>query len=148
MRLATLEDARAIFKWRNHPEVRKFARNVGPISFTTHLAWIKNKFSDQAKTARIFVFELDNQRIGMTRIDKVGINTFEISIIIDPEYQGKGYGKSLLDMTASILRNEGLSCLILAFVHKNNYSSRKLFLQSGYVLADESTLFQKYEFNL
>ncbi len=97
LRRLLLEDAEKIFKWRNDPEIYKWCRQVGPLHWNRHLAWLEN----QSKDPSISMFMILDDGIipvgvcGLTSIDSINRRA-EFSLYIGSEYQRMGYATQAL----------------------------------------------------
>jgi RimJ/RimL family protein N-acetyltransferase len=147
-RTATLEDAAQILDWRNNPRARRFSLNTTPISSDEHVRW----FSARLKRVILepfFIFEIEGCLVGMSRLDILPELSFkhEISILVDPEHQGKGIGAQILEMTCCSYTRTNPNGSIVAKVHKNNTISQNLFKRAGFDLLTSSGDFFEYEKN-
>lgn len=145
-RPATLEDAAQVLAWRNDPHARQFSMNSEMISNDLHLQWLSARLK-KMPLEPFFIFEIEGRLVGMSRLDiSPGINLkYEISILVDPAYQGKGIGAQILDMTCMSYARMNLSKAVVARVHKNNIASQNLFKRAGFNLVSSSGIFFEYE---
>ena len=84
-----------ILPWRNDPLVYVWSRTDRPISLNEHRAWFEareHKLADEP----IFSYNENNLFVGMARIDKVAEDTFEVSLLVNPNQRSGGYGKQIL----------------------------------------------------
>ena len=80
----------------------------------------------------------------MTRLDKLENAQYEISIIIAPKYQNKGYSKKLVRETLQHA-DSILGCReVIAAVHNQNFVSCHLFESLGFWIFEDSDTFIKY----
>lgn len=135
------------FKWASDQGVRAFSFEREKISWDDHKKWFLKKLVDEKCT--FFILEHQGFNIGSIRFDSDEKGGVIISYLIDPDFQGKGYGKRIL--------NEGVEHLkkirpdvkkVYGFVKKENIVSIKIFEKLGYnqSLDDGKTL--KYEKDL
>lgn len=122
LNLATFEDMLFLFDLRNHPEVRRQSANQEIISLETHKAWYKDSL---IKVDRyIYIFGSEEVSVGMGRADK-NDDAYELSWAIHPDFQGKGFGKSLVNS----LINKHSPCL--ARIRKDNSASLHIAKKCG-----------------
>lgn len=132
MRDATAQDSVELFEWRNEIGVRKFLHNQEPISESDHTSWLLNRLDSLAREP-FWVFEAGSNKIGIIRFDfKRELNYFAISIIINPSFRGKGYGKIILNKAIEKCLKSNPKTNFHAEVHKDNITSKLLFLDAGF----------------
>ncbi|MCF7888035.1 MAG: GNAT family N-acetyltransferase [Candidatus Omnitrophica bacterium] len=130
IRLAEEKDCRDIWKWRNHPKVRKWCINNNDIKLADHKKWFKEKKQD--KKTEIYIAENNNNKIGQVRFDILK-NVAEININLNPEYFGRGLGhRVLLEATNNFFSHHGGVKKIIAKIISENLASIKAFSKAGY----------------
>jgi len=82
------------FKWASDQRVRVFSFNKEKISWDEHKNWFSKKLAD--KKCEFFILEHQGLNIGAIRFDSGENGEMIISYLIDPDFQGKGYGKLIL----------------------------------------------------
>jgi ribosomal protein S18 acetylase RimI-like enzyme len=130
LRKATIEDCKNIYDWRNHQQTRKYSGNSEIIPYETHQAWYQTAIIDEKK---IFLIARDNDKeIGVLRYDFMS-DTILISIYLNPQYNGYGYGKKLLESGEVYLKTNKI-CFktMVAEVLNDNTPSHKLFKKCGF----------------
>lgn len=139
VRRAVNDDIRAMFEWRNQPEVRNNSRTQAAIDWPTHLAWTQAALADVRKI--LLVGERDGQAIGVVRFDLDG-DAAEVSIYLAPGLAGQGAGSDLLSAAEDwLLRAAPHVAQLNAEVLSGNDRSHGLFRRGGYQCA--STTYQK-----
>lgn len=135
MRIAELSDMHRLFEWRNGLEVVNFTSNQGTISKTEHEIWFQKRMS-KLGSEPIWIFELDNIAIGMTRLDalKSDSGIFEISIIVDTNFKNLGFGTKMIEQSCEFARANLSAKSIYARVHNKNKISIRLFLKLKFKL--------------
>jgi len=69
----------------------------------------------------------------MARIDKVAKDTFEVSLLVNPNQRGGGYGKQILaDVCKYFLFKESPDSKLIAVIHQDNLISQSLFTGLGF----------------
>ena len=121
-----------VLPWRNDPLVYVWSRTDRPISLNEHRAWFearKQKLADEP----IFSYRENNLFVGMARIDKVAEDTFEVSLLVNPNQRNGGYGKQILaNMCKYFLLNKSLDSKLVAVIHQENLISQSLFTGLGF----------------
>ncbi|OCQ50863.1 Mycothiol acetyltransferase [Photorhabdus australis subsp. thailandensis] len=91
----------------------------------------KTFFSNQGERYLNYKIAINEQLIGFAITQLVLDEATLFNIAIHPDYQGKGYGKALLEYLISILPGKGMNTLWLE-VRQSNYSAIRLYEQSGF----------------
>jgi len=130
MRVAKFEDAKLVYDWRNHPEVRVHCREPDPIEYEAHAQWFRK--ACQSNNQLILIGELDDIPIGVIRLD-ISENEAEISIFMNPNLVSRGFGSEILLRAEKFLKTNIPSISILnAEVLGDNIASHGLFFKGGY----------------
>ena len=135
-------DSRQILAIRNHPSNLKFFNDQEKALWENHNPWFEKKYFS-GEDNHCFVLIYEEKLIGYCRYDESD-GGHVISIALDPDYQGKGFGTKLL---VSSLAEVSVSGPIVAEVHKNNTSSLKLFERNNFRIYKEdiNKYYFKYE---
>ena len=145
-RTAKLEDAALLLAWRNNPSVREFSLHSGVIQNDEHMDWFTARL-ERVQHEPFFLFVAAYEAIGMSRLDFMFESTdkYEISILVDPNQQGKGFGTKILNMTCGAFFSLNPDKIIIANVHQHNSVSQKLFLKAGFQLINSVGDFFQFE---
>jgi len=145
-RTATLDDAAVLLTWRNNPSAREFSLHTELIPSDEHLEWLTARL-ERVQLEPFFLFAVDHEVIGMSRLDAVSESAekYKISILVDPNQHGKGMGTSILNMTCEVFFSLHPNNTIVANVHQHNYVSQKLFTNSGFQLLHSEGNFLHFE---
>ena len=121
-----------VLPWRNDPLVYVWSRTDRPISLIEHRAWFearKHKLADEP----IFSYHKNNFFVGMARLDRVAEDTFEVSLLVNPNQRSGGYGKQILaDVCKYFLLKKSSDLKLIAVVHQDNFISQSLFTGLGF----------------
>ena len=121
-----------VLPWRNDPLVYVWSRTDRPISLNEHRAWFearKHKLADEP----IFSYHENNLFVSMARIDKVAKDTFEVSLLVNPNQRSNGYGKQILaDMCIHFQFKKSSDLKLIAVIHQDNLVSQSLFTGLGF----------------
>lgn len=125
----TDNDANIIFEWQNIPGIRKYFRNPSSPSWREHENWFREVIKSKKIHAYIIKWKL--QKTGIVRLDVCDddLNTMEVSVLLDPQYQGRGIAKVALQSIQDMNPN----AILMAYVHPDNTASQGLFRSLGYV---------------
>lgn len=139
IRQADVNDANALFQWRNHPSIRDVSQDQSEIEWHTHLRWLDAVLADSDRF--LLIGHRGQTPLGVVRFDKVG-DTAELSIYAVPGIAERGVGQHLLHSAEMWLAENHPDILkIRAQVLSNNSRSHKMFFFAGYEI--ESTFYLK-----
>lgn len=129
---AALNDCKLTFQWQSNQVVRQYFNNPKTPSWQEHKQWYYNCLSDPERELYILTNN-ENANVGLIRLDKA-VNTgtvpsYEISIIITPEYQGKGLAVITLKNLVQLKRH----AIYTATIHENNVASLQAFKKAGFI---------------
>jgi UDP-2,4-diacetamido-2,4,6-trideoxy-beta-L-altropyranose hydrolase len=130
LRMATMDDCEAIFKWRNAEETRRHSFNSGPILLDEHRRWFMESFENRNR--QILVAELCGRSVGVLRYDIDG-RLAVISIYTVPGIKGYGTGTQIIRAGSDWLHRHFPDVhKIQAKVLPENVVSKKAFVNAGY----------------
>ena len=126
---------------------RIFSRNSDEIDPTTHEHWLNNKLS-RLQTEPFWIILSQDSPAGYIRFDISGQDscTFNLSILVTPEFQGTGVASEALLLAIKRIRLEYATFSIDAEIHKDNLISKKFFINSGFVLLSRNSEFNNFRF--
>lgn len=136
LRSAALSDAERLWLWRNHPSTRQVSRSQEEIPLSAHHAWLERMLA--AGQSRLYLAYLGSLAVGVIRFDPLPPSdaeaAFEVSLYLDPQLQGLGLGRALLQAgeAAMAATHADLALTIHAEVLPGNESSLGLFRAAGY----------------
>lgn len=133
LRKAEKEDCKDVWRWRNAPEVRKWSFSQEEIPYDAHKKWFLNRINDQQ--TELYIAESEKrEKIGQARFDKDKGDTHKISVNLNPEFLGKGYGSLLIrEATLVYLFTHAPVSEVWAEIMDNNIVSQKAFAKAGYI---------------
>ena len=121
-----------VLPWRNDPLVYNWSRTDRLINLKEHRAWFEAR-KQKIANEPIFSYHENNLFVGMARIDKVAEDTFEVSLLVNPNQRGGGYGKQILaDVCKYFLSNKSSVLKLIAVIHQDNLISQSLFTGLGF----------------
>jgi UDP-2,4-diacetamido-2,4,6-trideoxy-beta-L-altropyranose hydrolase len=118
LRRAVAEDCRRLWEWRNEQATREASFNTEYIAFEEHERWFLRKLPDPQM--RILIAEdSEGHDIGYIRFDIRG-GEAEISVSVDENQRGKGYGATIIKMGSDyLLSGEHVKRIIARIKHVN-----------------------------
>ena len=140
VRKATESDLDITFKWASSPAVRAFSFQQHEIKREEHEAWYNRKLQDIKCV--YFLVQWKNEIIGSIRYDVQDAQAL-ISYLVDPQHHSRGFGLILLAQSFQPLLNELkerklVIRQIVGYVMKDNYPSRKTFVNLGFTELEEN----------
>jgi RimJ/RimL family protein N-acetyltransferase len=130
LRRAGVGDARAVFRWRNAPETRRFSFTTRPIAWSEHLRWFGETL--RRPDRRLLIGERGGRAIGVLRYDTAG-GSAEVSVYLVPGLGGRGLGPALLRAGSAWVRRylPGVTW-IRASIRRDNPGSQRAFEKAGF----------------
>jgi UDP-2,4-diacetamido-2,4,6-trideoxy-beta-L-altropyranose hydrolase len=125
VRLATQNDVRLLWQWRNDPETRARSRDSNEVPWDTHVAWFEKRLADPDT---VILMGLSCGRpVGVVRFDRRSCGSAEVSISLASEYRGRGLGRNLLQRGCEYVVHTGFAQVLDAEVKVDNAASQRLF---------------------
>jgi RimJ/RimL family protein N-acetyltransferase len=134
LRLASQDDCRQLFEWRNDPTTVAMSLVSEPVAWEDHVRWFSSVLGNPAR--HLLVASDDVESFGTVRFDDID-DTAEISITVSPEKRGQGVGGVLLELAAGWAKDELGLDRILAQIKGTNPASIAIFKKAGYEITDE-----------
>jgi len=132
IRQAGRTDCRDIWKWRNHPKIRKMSLTRSKIPYSVHVQWFIRKIKDNRSV--IYIAENERkQKIGQVRFEINRKNNAVINVNLNPEFLGKGYGSNIIRTATGIfLRRRNRIKGVDALIAPENHASKNAFQKADY----------------
>jgi UDP-2,4-diacetamido-2,4,6-trideoxy-beta-L-altropyranose hydrolase len=131
-------DSSYIYGLQIKPNVRQFFRNPSSPSLPEHEKWFDEIINSDNHV--LFIICFGGINVGMLRVDALLSEALEISIIIDPQFSGKGLGKRTINELLLILPSRKIK----AVIHSENLASKYLFEKSGFIFQASENDFLTY----
>ena len=128
LRFAERKDSLDILAWRNDPVTVRFSP-TGTVKLEDHLKWFEDKLS--SLNTNIFIALQEQNKIGMIRFDREG-RSAEVSINLNPDYRGKGYGKKCLEQAVYLYFTNFPVYELTARIMPENAASINIFTKIGF----------------
>lgn len=130
LKKAEWADVDLLFEWTNDREVRENSFKSTPIEYENHKQWFRDCIRDSK--IEMYICYSDTNSIGQVRLNIAG-NDAQISYSISKEYRGQGFGKIIIQLLETEIRNNYPAIRYLsASVKINNIASQKIFETLGY----------------
>ena len=130
VRPAGIDDARALWEWRNDPATRAASRHHSVVPLEDHLTWLRATL--QRDDRHLLIGSVDGTDVGTIRWDLEGDREWEVSITVAGEARGRGMAGALLRAGEQWLAGVTDVRAYLAVVHTANEPSRRVFVSGGY----------------
>lgn len=141
LRRAEEGDAARVFSWRNDVSVRRVSLDSGEIAWADHSDWFHRSIKRADRS--LLIAEDGKTPVGVLRFDVMG-EVAEISVFLDPELIGRGYGTAMLrEGTAWARLNLTGVKTLRAKIKPDNLASSHAFEKAGY-----TEVWQVYDLNL
>lgn len=131
LRRATLDDMDMYLHWANDPEVRRQSLSTREIQREEHRQWFANRVD--TPRARLWVAETRaGEPVGQVRLESTQ-RDWQLDYSVDPEFRGRSYAWTMLDLAFRTLRDEFADGVILAEVKEGNRRSRNILISLGFL---------------
>lgn len=131
VRKADISDAVRVWAWRNHEATRRYFFDASAVSLEAHIEWWNGSLLDYGRILLLGYFE--GVDFGVIRFDVNNLRQAVISIYINPELTGQGFGRALLRQGLDWLRSHRPEInVVLAEVVPENIASLKVFQSAGF----------------
>ncbi len=125
-------DSGILLNWRNDPAVLKWSGTSRAVEESEHETWFKNWMSEYSAKGNFHIIELGNTPVGMVRLDLREANSYEISVLVDPNFQGRGIAEIGINLVFQKILDSADYLIITAMIHTENSSSISLFQKLGF----------------
>lgn len=128
-----LTDSEMIVKWRSIPDFFRYFKSPHQITIDEHLNWYRSSYLENYNRFEWICIEKESgDRVGVFGLEKKEEEKVEISYLLAPEKQHKGFAieavKSLLEYAT-----KRWDCKrVIAYIHQDNQPSIELVLKLGF----------------
>lgn len=136
LRLVTPKDCYQLWEWANDPIVRALSFTEEAIAWEDHVAWFESKLQDQDCIIYLATDE-EKRSIGVIRYEKYLHKEFLISISLDKEFRGHGYGSTLIKIGSDKIFSGTDAMRIHAHIKSDNLPSVKAFQKAGFTSSEQ-----------
>ena len=139
LRMVKKADGDLLFAWRNDERTRRFSNDPRPLDYEAHSRWVAKTLDDLK--VDLLLLSTGGRDMACVRFDCQD-ETATLSIYIDPDLQGEGVGRGALVAAIDWFRvHRPRLKKLFAIVLETNQASHKLFLSSGFTLAQTNYVF-------
>src|SRR3989344_9366189 len=131
-------DGDLLLLWANDPVSRAASFRSAHIPREEHLSWFHKKLSDPLVSIYIGI-DNEHRAVGTIRFEREEDDAI-LSIIVNADHRGKGYGKELLKRGEDLIFEKTDIRIIHAYVKPENASSVNLFRSAGYEERERTTV--------
>jgi UDP-2,4-diacetamido-2,4,6-trideoxy-beta-L-altropyranose hydrolase len=139
LRKVHLEDCELLWKWANDSEVRACSFSTESISWDTHRLWFSKQLEDFRHQLFIGINEEDKP-IGQVRFDTWDNEYAEVSVSLDSNHRGRGYGTLLINLGVEEILRQTPVKEIHAWIKPNNLVSCKTFEKAQFKRLTEEVI--------
>lgn len=125
LRKVTDQDFEITFQWATNKDIRQYSIQKKEIGYDEHEKWFFSKI--QADDCYYYIAIYEDIPIGSIRFDIININEVLISFLLNPKYQGRGFGKQILEKGCDLVQKNVNLKKIVGVVHESNLPSLKTF---------------------
>ena len=118
------------YQWQIHPDTRRFSLNKKAPTVDEHNDWFEELLQDENR--RLFFVMVNDEKVGLFRLDFEGKKEALVSILIAPEFYGQGLATQVL----TFVKSWWASVTINATVLPENIASYKAFKNAGFLEVD------------
>jgi len=129
----TAADSKDVWKWRNDPATRKNSTVRRRIAWKEHQRWFRKVL--KGRRHHLFLVTQKKSKLGMIRFDVRSKRMLEISINMNPEFRGQGFGQKSLRLACRRMKKRFPNHLQKAVIRKKNKASEKIFSRAGFLPA-------------
>ncbi|WP_424096603.1 GNAT family N-acetyltransferase [Moorena producens] len=139
LRLATLEDAKIIFDWRNDPWIVSLSSSQKTVTWQDHVAWLSKVLKDH--NYQIYLIEHEGMDIGSVRFERKTMDSCDISVYLVREQTGRGLGVEAIRQGCQEIIVDWNVKQIWAKIRDNNRHSKSAFQKAGFVAVTKKSNF-------
>lgn len=124
------EHYKFLYNTRKNPKIDSMLSGEPPKDYSQHLRYVS---SVQENSRWIFLARDEDTLIGYSQIYDIRENQLEVGFAIDPNHQGKGYGKELVLKTIAKAKELFPNKSIILYVLKKNKKAIHIYSKIGFV---------------
>jgi UDP-2,4-diacetamido-2,4,6-trideoxy-beta-L-altropyranose hydrolase len=130
LRTAGPEDCERVWIWRNDPETRLASLDDSEVPWTVHVEWFAAVQADPERV--LLIGELEGQPLAVVRFDRLGGDSWEASINLDPARRGHGWGTQILQLAIDWASSQLDVQSFVARAKESNARSLRIFQNVGF----------------
>jgi RimJ/RimL family protein N-acetyltransferase len=155
VRIANEGDSDMLLSWRNNPITIKNSHNQEAVSEDKHRSWLKNTLNDPRSS--LLIVSHGDLAVAVVRYDRLEqevLVVYELSITVNPEVRGMGYGSAAIKLAQLIFLDNKIGLRkgprpekVIAEVYTYNLPSLKLVKSLGMKCVGKETRSDGRSFN-
>ena len=130
LRPAKSSDSEMVFRWRNDPFILAHGSSHREVGWEEHRKWFEETISGSAR--QIFIVLDVGSPIGQVRFDRHTQRDCVISIYLQREFTGRGWGVQAINMGCAAIFEAWDVDQVIACVRLDNPVGRSAFLKAGF----------------
>ena len=130
IRPATMDDAEALFAWRNDELTREMSTTPDAVDLEGHVGWLGRRLADP--DCRFWIAETDGEPAGTIRFE--GTEPATVSWTVAPGFRGRGVAK---EMARLGMEREGH---VIAHVKAENCACHAVLAAVGFRLVEDGEM--------
>ncbi|GKW31505.1 hypothetical protein PEC730217_02850 [Pectobacterium carotovorum subsp. carotovorum] len=143
LRLATDNDAELVWRWRNHPNIRKYMFNQSEIELVEHKKWFSTQLKNLDKVFLIYLYNnIEQGFINFNKLKSDGV--WEWGFYVSPD-SPKGIGRSMGEL--SIQYAFDIMCAEKLFGEVLEYNQRSIKFHENLGFSKEGCLRKHFLLN-
>jgi RimJ/RimL family protein N-acetyltransferase len=137
-RAASIQDLLILLEWRNAESAIKASQQPHKIQFSEHEKWLQARIK-RHPSEPFWIMESEDFPIGYVRLDLFisDESCFTVSLFVNQEFQGRGFGKQMLKISLLDLTSREPSVGLRAVIRNDNLRSQKLFTSFGFTFSQK-----------
>lgn len=121
-----------IYGLRNHPNILRTTSTGRVLGPEEHIAWIKKHHDADSSLVTLLYVPSTGRIAGVVSFDLKGFPLVTWSFYVDPEYQGRGYGRRMLNLAMSYATRSLRCDRVRGVVRMDNLPSQRLHESLGF----------------
>ena len=138
LRKARKKDVETTYRWASNPEITKYLSNTKELDWESHKKWFYGKIEEE--DCEYYILFANETPVGSIKFEIQEKGVAGVNYLIDPDFQGKGYGKLILALGVEEIRTNRTDVKFVGgLVRKENLPSIKVFSALDFSLEYEGT---------
>jgi RimJ/RimL family protein N-acetyltransferase len=131
LRPATIEDAEAVFLWRNSPFIVARGSFQKTVAWEEHLQWFRETVVGSQR--KMLIVLVNGEPVGQVRFDRVDDDTMAISVYLIETHTGRALGVDAIRKGCDMQFRDSSVATIMACVREDNGAALSGFRKAGFV---------------
>ncbi len=132
-----------IVEMRSNPKVYQYFKNPHKITRNEHIKWYESIYLNTS-TYISWISYFEDVPMGLFQIKRIDDDSAEISYLLKPEYQGKGFASEVVCEIEKWSHLKWGVSYVVAEVREDNRESLHFIKKMGYTLDKKDGQFEQY----